>query len=231
MLKPGQNLHLRITFISYTFVLKFILLLLLYNVTEDNSVCSFLWLCYFNKRFGTSFWGEEKGKVQRSATIQQLQSWCKTHPCYDGGATLSPATTSTVQVPWHLACLPKLFFRTLGDWVFSRIRWIWPFPNTPHLQCKQGVWALAPELSCDSSAGWAWHREGCACWCSSVLRTTLGNLCSLPQRVTQRTSSTLLTRLHLQDLMGAIFYVETLWRLVILAVSGNKADTLLGNPF
>lgn len=138
--------------------------------------------------------------------------------------------------PCHLTCFPRLFFKTLGNWAFSRVKWIWPFPNTPQLQPTQGVWAhtLAPKLfqgPCDRPAAepdtgrdvpaGAALSSG-PCWQMSA---------PFPSAWLKEPSSTLLASLCLQDIMGAIIYVETFWSLVILGVSGNKADTLLGNPF
>lgn len=160
---------------------------------EDNPVSTFLQLCYFYKRFGSSFWGEEKRKVRRPATIQQLQSWWKTHLPYDKrfyGASLHILTSHHIHCPGALS--PNLSSQALlqncWDWAFSTepnesdLSLIVPSCNS-YLVFEHTPWPLScsrvPVMGLQ--AGWAQHREGCACWCSSVLRTLLGNACSLPQ--------------------------------------------------
>lgn len=209
---------------------------------EDNPVSTFLQLCYFYKRFGSSFWSEEKRKVRRPATIQQLQSWWKTHLPYDKkfyGARLHILTS-------HHAHCPGALSPNLSSQALLQNCWAWAFstePNESDLSLivpscnSHGVWAhtLASNLfqgPCDGPAGWLSPAQGGLFLLVQLCPQDLVGKRLLPSTVwLKEPRSTLLTCLHLQDLMGAIFYVETFWSLVILGVSGNKADTLLGNPF
>lgn len=144
---------------------------------EDNPVCTFLWLCYFYKRFGSSFWGKEKGKVQKPATIQQLVMMQDSPLLWQ--EVLWSQSVHSHQSPHPLSrcpvtCLPRLFFKTLGDWAFSRVKWIWPFPNAPQLQPTHGVWA---HLGSTAAPGPLWH----AC----RLSPAQGGICLLLQLCSQ----------------------------------------------
>lgn len=123
----------------------------------------------------------------------------KTHlPCDKRfcGASLHILTSHHVHCPAALS--PNLSSQALlqncWDWAFSTdsngsdLSLILPSCNS-HTVFEHTPRPLSCSRACVTGlqAGWAQHREGCACWCSSELRTTLGNACSLPHCVTQRT--------------------------------------------
>lgn len=120
ILKPGQKLHLHTTSISYTFFLKFILLLQLCNVTQRTILFLPSYSCVISTRdlvqaFEVKKKEKYEGQQQYSSYSHDGRlTFLMTRGSMEPVCTFSPVTTSTVQVPCHLTCLLRLFFKTVG---------------------------------------------------------------------------------------------------------------------
>lgn len=197
--------------------------------TAGDPVCTFLLLCYFHKKFGSSFWGEQKStrssnktaasaKTQNSPSLRHKVLWI-------WSAHSPPGNTSAARVPWHPTCLLRLFYKTVEDCTFSTESLIYlslvfpPAAPLAHGICSTHLGLQADTAPCDRSTGRCsvTHQSS-----PTRNRTTLGSTRSLPIGRLTEPRNTSLTLLHLQDLTGAILSVETCRSLVVLGAHHSK---------
>lgn len=214
MLKLDQNLHLYITSISHTFFWNLHFYAIMRCNTAGNPVRTFLLLSYFHRRFGSSFWGEQKNtrssnntaasaKTQNSPSLRHEVLWIRSARSHQATHLLL-GRHDTQLVFSGSSSKPGRTAHSLRSHS-SALSPILP----PAAPLAKGI--RSTHLGLQAGAG---PRDRSRGRCSrahqsspALNRTAAGNTRSLPVGRPPEPRSASLTLLHLRDLTGAILSI------------------------